>query len=100
MGLGLLITFAYSLGPGHALQNVGPNLDENCLTLMVSLNICLEKVLKTEEKKHALLSSMQIVKGQHFTHFSDCNKSMHISRDYVVMLNHKKLPNFDANSGS
>ena len=28
----LLITFASSLNPGQALQNVGPDLDPNCLT--------------------------------------------------------------------
>ena len=29
----LLITFANSLGPGQAQQNVGPDLVPNCLTL-------------------------------------------------------------------
>ena len=29
----LLITFANSLDPGQARQNVGPDLDPNCLTL-------------------------------------------------------------------
>ena len=33
----LLITFANSLDPGQARQNVGPDLDPNCLTLMVFL---------------------------------------------------------------
>ena len=29
----LLINFAYSLDPDQAQQNVGPDLDPNCLTL-------------------------------------------------------------------
>ena len=29
----LLITFANSLGPDHTQQNIGPDLDPNCLTL-------------------------------------------------------------------
>ena len=29
----LLITFANSLDPDQARQNVGPDLDQNCLTL-------------------------------------------------------------------
>ena len=33
----LLITFANGLDPDHTLQNVWPDLDPNCLTLMVSL---------------------------------------------------------------
>ena len=32
----LLITFANSLDPGQARQNVGPDLDPNCLTLTLS----------------------------------------------------------------
>ena len=31
----LLIAFANSLDPDEARQNVGPDLDPNCLTLMV-----------------------------------------------------------------
>ena len=33
----LLITFANSLDPDQARQNVGPDLDLNCLTVMVFL---------------------------------------------------------------
>ena len=34
---GLPITFANSLGPDQARQNSGPDLDPNCMTLMVFL---------------------------------------------------------------
>ena len=40
----LLITFANSLDPDHVGQNVGPDLDSNCLTLWVFLKDFLEKV--------------------------------------------------------
>ena len=33
----LLVTFANSLNPDQAGKNVGPDLDPNCLTLMVFL---------------------------------------------------------------
>ena len=36
---GLLITFANSLGLDQVRHNVRPNLDPNCLTLMVFLKI-------------------------------------------------------------
>ena len=35
----LLITFANSLDPYQARQNVGPDLDPDCLTLMVFLKL-------------------------------------------------------------
>ena len=41
---GLLITFANSLDPDQALQNVGPDLDPNSLTQMVFLKDFFEKV--------------------------------------------------------
>ena len=40
----LLITFANSSDPDQARQNVGPDLDPNCLTLMVFLKEFFEKV--------------------------------------------------------
>ena len=57
----LLITFASSLGPGQAQQNVGPDLDPICLTLCWIRNIT-ENILKkrsADYKKHAKLPSMQ-----------------------------------------
>ena len=40
----LLITFANSLDPDQAQHNVRPDLDSNCLTLMVFLKEFFEKV--------------------------------------------------------
>ena len=40
----LLITFANRLEPNQAWQNVGPDLDPNCLTLMVFLKGLFKKV--------------------------------------------------------
>ena len=40
----LLVTFANSLDPDQARRFVGPDLDQNCLTLMVMLKEFLEKV--------------------------------------------------------
>ena len=40
----LLITFANSLDPDQGRQIVGPDLDQNCLTLMVFLKESFEKV--------------------------------------------------------
>ena len=40
----LLITFANSLDPDQARQNVGPDLDPNCLTLMVFRKEFFEEV--------------------------------------------------------
>ena len=62
----LLITFAKSLDPDQARQNVRPDLDPNCLTLMVFLkdffeNVNLEKINLQTTKKHAKLPSMQRV---------------------------------------
>ena len=48
---GLLITFANSLDPDQARQNVGPDLDPNCLTLMVFLKDCFLKKKKLKKKK-------------------------------------------------
>ena len=64
----LLITFANSLDPDQARQNVRPDLDPNYLTLMVFLKIFLKKLIlqnknpqTTTKKKHAKLCSMQRV---------------------------------------
>ena len=64
----LLITFANSLDPDQARQNVGPDLDPNYLTLWwYSWKICFWKKFKKNilrrQKKHAKLPSMQRVKG-------------------------------------
>ena len=40
----MLITFANSLDPNQGGQNIGPNPDQNCLTLMVFLKELIEKV--------------------------------------------------------
>ena len=59
----LLITFASSLDPDKAWQNVGPDLDPKCLTLWwYSWKIFLKKLNPQMTKKHANLPSMQIVK--------------------------------------
>ena len=61
----LLITFANSLDPDQARQNIGPDLDPNCLTLWwYSWKIFFKKDnLKKQNpqttKKHAKLPSMQ-----------------------------------------
>ena len=50
----LLIIFANSLDSDQARQNVGPDLDPNCLTLMVFLKEFFEKddfEKKTDDKK-------------------------------------------------
>ena len=60
----LLITFANSLDPDQVWQNVGPDLDPNCLTLWWhSWKIFFEKANfeKRIHKKHANLPSMQRV---------------------------------------
>ena len=64
----LLITFANSLDPDQARQNVGPDLDRNYLTLWwCSWKISPPKKLildkcSADNKKHAKLPSWQIVK--------------------------------------
>ena len=62
----LLITFANSLEPDQARHLVGPDLDPNCLTLIVFLKELIIKVhLKKKSayvKKQAKLSSRQRVK--------------------------------------
>ena len=59
----LLITFAHSLDPDQAQQNVEPNLGPNCLTLMVFLKKFFpKKILKNPQTtKIAKLPSMQKV---------------------------------------
>ena len=58
----LVITFVNSLDPDQARQNVGPDQDPNCLTLMVILKeFFKKKVMKKkssgDEKKHEKLPS-------------------------------------------
>ena len=57
----LLIIFASSLCPDQSRQNVGPDLDPNCLTLTIFLKVDFEKNQQTT-KKHALFPSRQRVK--------------------------------------
>ena len=46
----MLITFANSLDPDQAWQNVGPDLDPNCLTLCwYSWKMFLEKFIKKKK---------------------------------------------------
>ena len=47
----LLITFANSLDPDQARQNVGPDLDPNFLTLMIFLKIIFLKKKKVNFAK-------------------------------------------------
>ena len=54
----LLITLANSLDPDQARQNVGPDLDPNCLTLMVFLKEFFETV-DFEKKISRRQKSMQ-----------------------------------------
>ena len=72
----LLITFANSLDPDQARQNVRPDLDPNCLTLMVFLKEFFEKVILKKNpqptKKHVKLPNMQRVKGAGYMPF--CTK--------------------------
>ena len=65
----LLITFANSLDPDQARQNIRPDLDQNCLTLWwYSWKIFLKSKIKKKKnpqktkKEHAKLSSMKRVK--------------------------------------
>ena len=53
----LLITFANSLDPDQVRQNVGPDLDPNCLTLMVFLKEFFEKI--NFEKNRQTTQKMQ-----------------------------------------
>ena len=61
----MLITIAVSLDPNQARQNVWPDLDPNCLTLMVFpkeffKKVDFEKNLQVT-RRHAKLPSMQRV---------------------------------------
>ena len=53
----LLITFANSLDPDQARQNVGPDLDQNCLTLWsyswknFSKKLILKKISRRQKKR-------------------------------------------------
>ena len=66
----MLITFANSLDPDQARQNVGPDLDPSCLTLWwyswknFLKKLILKKVSKWQ-KKHAKLPSRQSVNLYH-----------------------------------
>ena len=58
------MTFLNSLYPDQAQQIVGPDLDSNCLTLMVQLKEFLEKKWEKNQllqKNHGKLPSMQRV---------------------------------------
>ena len=55
----LLITFANSVDPDQDQQNVGPDLDPNCLTLMVI------KILKEFLKKKNDCEKIQQAKKHH-----------------------------------
>ena len=53
----LLLIFANSLDPDQAQQNVGPDLDPNCLTLIAFLKEIFEKAnfkKKSEEDKNTM----------------------------------------------
>ena len=69
----LLITFANSLDPDPAQQNVGPDLDPNCL--MAFLKDFFEKVnlkkIPQKIKNHAILPSMQRI--NHSMFIAMCN---------------------------
>ena len=55
----LLITFAYSLDPDQARQDIGPDLEPNCLTLLwYSWKIVLKKV-NLKKKNPQMTKSMQ-----------------------------------------
>ena len=62
-----LITFANSLDPDQARQNVGPNLVSNCLTLKVFLKEFFEK-LDFEKKRSADDKNAQV--KNHMTLYS------------------------------
>ena len=61
----LLVSSSNSLDPVQTRQNVGPDLDPNCLTLMVFLKEFFKKVdyEKNQQttKKHVILPSRQRV---------------------------------------
>ena len=59
----LLITFSNSLEPDQARQNVGPDLDPNCLTAVIP-GVVFEEVdfEINRRQKHPQLPSMQRVK--------------------------------------
>ena len=64
----MLITYANSLEPDQAWQNVGPDLDPDCLTLMVFLKDFFERVdLEKNQlttKTHTKLPRRQRVKSR------------------------------------
>ena len=66
----LLLTFENRLAPNQAWQNVRPDMDPNCLTLIVFLkeffnkNEFWKKKNGKKDKKHANFSSMQWVKQE------------------------------------
>ena len=61
----LLVTFANSLDPDQARQNVQPDLDPNCLMVFLK-DFFFKKLIKIkicrQQKKHAKLPSRQRVK--------------------------------------
>ena len=58
----LLITFTNSLNPDQDRQNVGPDLDPNCLTLILFLKETFERKVSRRQQKHAQFSCIQRVK--------------------------------------
>ena len=82
----LNVIFANSLDPDQARQNVGPDLDPNCLTLRwYSLKIYLTNNFRkkcTDDKKHAKLPSIQRVKGTYS--FLFCISCSHVSRNVIL----------------
>ena len=62
----MLTTFASSLDPDQAPQNVGPDLDPNCLTLILFLKELLENVNfkknSRQQKKHVLFPARKVLK--------------------------------------
>ena len=64
----LLITFANSLDPDQDRQNVSPDLDPNCFTLIVFLEYILKVNFerKSADYKHEKLPSMQRVNKEIF----------------------------------
>ena len=63
----LLVLSANSLNPDHAQQNTDPDLDPNCLTLMVFLNVFLKKLIKKNKLADDNKSMQNYPVGKEFT---------------------------------
>ena len=90
----LLITFANSLDPDQAQQNAWPDMDPNCLTLMVFLKIFQKcwfwkKISRLQKKKHAKIPSSQRVKTPFMT--AAGNKICDIFYDFNTGLDKQKI---------